>query len=480
MNVDTWTRFQLAPTAERLALMGDPRTREQLAPLLGDAAVRGYVELAGRLPRGSTLGPDHLPNLVFVPGVMGSVLASRGRGGVWWLDVRTLDRLKLLGLTADGTADADAGARLDAVVVDSTYDSFCTAVLAQPDFGHLTFAYDWRRPIPSVADGLAATVRSAFAENGGRRVHLVAHSMGGLVVREALRADPQLWDLVGRIAFLGTPHHGSPAIAGYLKNHLWGFEALALLGELLPRETLRSMWGVLDLLPAPPGAYPGSGADWDHHPCANFDVHDAAAYRLGLDRTETSALQRGLDAARRFHTDLADAHRALPQQQRDRMLVVAGVGYRTLFRTAYRPRFGFLWEHMDRVTRRVADDRHREGDGRVPLASAQLDHVGATRYVRGRHGQLPAMPAVQTAVLDWLRGDLPTLPGTPQAALAARLSGDDAQVDQPELAPPHGQTSDPEDPGYLDLDPPDDAVLAARREDVEAGRMPEFTRVKLL
>lgn len=206
--------------------------------------MRHYQELAGRVPAGSPhLGDGHPANLVFVPGVMGSVLVSRGLGGVWWLDLRGLDRLDRLGLGVDGAADVTDGARIAAVAVDGDYDGFCAAALAEPDFGHITFPYDWRKPISAVVGDLGDVVRAASAANGGRPVHLVAHSMGGLVVREALRADPTLWSHVDRIAFLATPHYGSPAIAGYLKNHLWGFEALVLLARHLSRVTFRSIWG---------------------------------------------------------------------------------------------------------------------------------------------------------------------------------------------------------------------------------------------
>jgi pimeloyl-ACP methyl ester carboxylesterase len=480
MSADVWARFQLGSTAERLALIRDSKVRELLTPRLGASAVQGYLALAARLPGGGpNLGEDHTPNLVFVPGVMGSLLASGGLGGVWWIDLRTRNRLDRLGLTEDGAGDAAVGARIAAVAVDSSYDAFCTAALAREDFGHLTFPYDWRKPIPTVAGGLRDLVLNTYKHNGNRPVHLVAHSMGGLVVREALRAEPRLWDRIGRIAFIGTPHYGSPAIAGYLKNHLWGFELLALLGRYLSRGTLRSMWGVLNLLPAPAGVYPDSWPDEPgSHPCANFDLYDSVAYRLALAAPEQARLQRVLDASRRFHVELAGWHRSLSQEYRDRMLVVAGVGYRTLFRLAYQPAFGFLWEHMDRVTKRQPGDVHREGDGRVPLASAQLEFVGATRYVRGEHGGLPAIPAVQVAVFDWLHERRPDLPATPAAALAATLS-DDVQVEVPELSTVCDPNS-PGDPGYLHLEPPDDATLLRCEQAVAAGRLPEFARVKLL
>lgn len=117
--------------------------------------------------------------------------------------------------------------------------------------------------------------------NGDRPVHFVAHSMGGLLVRATLMEHaPELWPKLGRIVFIATPHYGSPAIAGYLKNHLWGFDLIALLGKNLSRETFRSLWGVLGMLPAPRGIYPGTRrsdpAAWGSgdagdkyiHPCA--------------------------------------------------------------------------------------------------------------------------------------------------------------------------------------------------------------------
>lgn len=43
----------------------------------------------------------------------------------------------------------------------------------------------------------------------GTRVDVVAHSMGGLVLRQALAESPELAGRVGRVVTLGTPHHGT-------------------------------------------------------------------------------------------------------------------------------------------------------------------------------------------------------------------------------------------------------------------------------
>ena len=114
------------------------------------------------------------------------------------------------------------------------------------------------------------------------------------------------------------------------------------------------------MLPAPRGIYPGTrpndpdpwvSPDLDDlyvHPCANFDMYDAAAWDLGLDPDAKVRLQAVLAGAAAFHRDLFDWHLTLPFDYLDRMLIIAGVGYKTLFRLAYKKGFFGLWEHADK------------------------------------------------------------------------------------------------------------------------------------
>jgi triacylglycerol esterase/lipase EstA (alpha/beta hydrolase family) len=69
-----------------------------------------------------------------------------------------------------------------------------------------------------VAQELTAMQR----ESGGEQVAIVAHSMGGLVARAALRMDGAAWAVtrmgtVSRIVTIATPHHGT-AVAGLLRS----------------------------------------------------------------------------------------------------------------------------------------------------------------------------------------------------------------------------------------------------------------------
>lgn len=482
-EIDIATRFLAGDTSARLDLIRDQDAAPVLQRLLGPTAFSELSALA------ATTGSPHLAadgptNLMFVPGVMGSTLASEGIGGIWWLDFRSRKRIDDLGLSPDGLADTDAAFRITPVAVDFSYEGFLVAAVRRDGIQHIPFPYDWRKPLLTSADRLYEKLLAERDQGPGHNpIHLVAHSMGGLVVRTALMRHPEMWRHIGKIVFLGTPHYGSPAIGGYLKNHLWGFDKLVLMGRYLSRSTFRSLWGVLSLLPAPADIYPedstSGGAARDvaeyPHPCANFDLYSAPAWRLGLSAAEEVRLQTALNAAAHHHRALHNWHQSLGQDLRDRMAVIAGTGYRTLFRLAYVKRFGFRWEHMERVTERTAGDPHREGDGRVPLASALLNLIGETRYVKGEHSRLPNLTTVQEDIWRFLTGRPMQLPTTPAAALSGHLGEDPA---------PTGSWGAighaPDDPGYLNLVAPTPEVLADLETALDAGCLPDFIHARLL
>jgi pimeloyl-ACP methyl ester carboxylesterase len=482
--------FMAAGTEERLHFANDTAHATALTELLGERAYAEYRELAKRLDT-AHLAFGAPKNLIFVPGVMGSLLQSRTRGGIWWIDVRTRARIDQLGLSADGTQDAEPANDIVPTTTDYSYDPFLTAVLGESGFGHDIFAYDWRKSLRHSSSALRDAVLRLHHENGGSPVHLVAHSMGGLIVRATLlQHGAELWPKLGRIVFIATPHYGATAIAGYLKNHFWGTELMALLGLYLSRETLRSLWGVVGLLPAPCGVYPGtrigdpvpwaSGSPEDAyiHPCANYDLYQVDQWRLALTPAQSSQLQKILDDTAEVHRQMYQAHRALTQELRDRMLVIAGVGYQTLFRLAYEPQFFGLWERAVKLTARTDGDPHREGDGRVPLASAMLEDV-EIRYVKGVHGSLPNIPSVYLDVFRWLRDQPLQLPDSVRGALSMHLAGPE-RSEAPHLDGTAAVDQYSDDPGLWNLDGPPAERLDALKTELEREGLPEFTRVRLL
>lgn len=488
--------FLTADTVERLSMVLDDANSETLRRLLGDAA---YADLRKVAQSRRTSGDrePHLAfepkNIVFVPGIMGTLLMNTALSGIWWIDVRTRNCIDRLALAPDGRSEADPANVIAPATADPSYMPFLTAALTQDGFNHAIFGYDWRKSLLESTTALRDLVLTLHRDNGKKDIHLVAHSMGGLMVRAALmQHGAELWPKIGKIVFIGTPHYGSPAIAGYVKNHLWGFELMALLGEYLSRATLRSLWGVLSLLPAPRGIYPGTRptdtnpwespdpADPYIHPCANFDMYRAEDWKLELNSEETENLQRGLDATADFYTRMYQAHRALDQTQRDKMVVIAGVGQKTLFRLAYGKGFFGLWDKTEKTFARDPKDRHREGDGRVPLASALLENVGAVRYVFGVHGGLTNIPDVYNDVFHCLRGkSMQLLKKTVDDALSGHLAATTAS-EAPNLDGTAGSSSSPRDPGLWEIERPPAARLAELQALLADDKLPGFGHLHLL
>lgn len=480
--------FLAAGVMERLRMARNPEMAAALQAYFGQKAYDEYQELAAHLDI-NHLAITHPVNLIFIPGVTGSLLQSKTKGGIWWIDMRTRQHIEDLRLAPDGKTDAAPNNAIIPCAVDTTYEPFLTAVLERGDFGHDVFPYDWRKPIAASTGALRDLIVRTYEGNGNLPVHLVAHSMGGLVVRSTLKEHADLWSKIGKIVFVGTPHYGSQAIGGYLKNHFWGFDLMVLLGQYLSREAFRSMWGALSLLPAPNGVYPGTWPNdpnpWSDagsayvHPCANFNLYDAKSWQLDLSVPETAELQAILDGAAAMHAGLDQWQRGLPQELRERMLVIAGVGYQTLFRLEYDSRFFGLWEKMVKVTERRPGDRHREGDGRVPVASALLEYVEA-RYVRGVHGGLTNIPAVYEDVFHWLNDEKLRLPDSPQGALAQHLAPGEGESVAPGLDGTDKTLPFSDDPGVWDLAEPDPARLKLLQDDLKADKLPEFQRLHWL
>ncbi|MBI2890462.1 MAG: alpha/beta fold hydrolase [Nitrospirae bacterium] len=69
-------------------------------------------------------------------------------------------------------------------------------------------SFDSKQGLEKRADALARFIGRVRAANGASQVDLVAHSLGGIIVRIAL-ARPRLARSVRTLVTLGTPHHGT-------------------------------------------------------------------------------------------------------------------------------------------------------------------------------------------------------------------------------------------------------------------------------
>jgi CHAT domain-containing protein len=231
---------------------GDVMQLSEFAPidaevtLASDGRERWEVR---RAARGGEI--DRRPVVVVLPGIMGSHLWVDRRDRVW-IDLPDL---------ATGGFDKIAFSQpnIDAErIYDGAYGDLCEyladthRVVAHP--------YDWRQPLDVLADRLASTLRHLMDETSTpvRPIRLLAHSMGGLVVRALVHKHPALWkDLMSRsgarLVFCGTPNRGSFAMVETLIGKNDAVRKLALVDLRNDMQQLLNIIGdfrgALQLLP---------------------------------------------------------------------------------------------------------------------------------------------------------------------------------------------------------------------------------------
>jgi hypothetical protein len=320
------------------------------------------------------------------------------------------------------------------------------------DYGsdHFTcfqFDYDWRQDNVLAARRLAAfirerkaAVRAEYRERFGvdrpdLKFDIVAHSMGGLVLRyylmygeQDLPADGSLPELtwegarhVGRVVLVGTPNAGAPEA---LRQLVEGRQ----IGPLLPYYApgVIGTWpSTYQLLPRPRH----KTVVWDGDPERAVDLYDAALWqRLGWglasrsqDATIAALLPATVDAAQRHQRALAyqalalqrarSFHAALdrPDQRMPpgtELFLVVGDGIATTTRLSVDSRTGAVrvieqGEGDETVPRRSVLLDERTPENWTPTLRSPLD-TSAVLLLPAEHVYLTQSVAFRDNVLFWL------------------------------------------------------------------------------
>lgn len=118
------------------------------------------------------------------------------------------------------------------------------------------------RYVFALQDRLEAAVRQF-----GAPVDVVAHSMGGVLLRVALARRPDLVAQVGRVVTIASPHRGTAASRGirlpetvFLGRRSRTLAELPQLGELLPPDRVTSLGSVDDTTVYPASSTPAGGS----------------------------------------------------------------------------------------------------------------------------------------------------------------------------------------------------------------------------
>lgn len=353
---------------------GDERYRR-----LHVAALRQTSRRATRTVKG---------NVVVIHGIMGGELTDfrDDDSDHIWARVFALigGKVSRLKLSADAETDADSKYQIRASgIMKRSYGEILLELAEQ--WNVQAFWYDWRKDLKLAAKELDAKIRVWYGPDAP--VHLVAHSMGGLVARTFIRDFPERWEKMsgdagqgGRLIMLGTPNHGSFAIPQVITGLEGMVRKLAVvdlkhgLDELLP--VFNTFLGSYQMMPSP---LVMPEIKW---------LYDAPVY------APIAVSQAHLDRALKHHESLA---RIVDVQ---RMIYVAGFDQPTFA--------GFKKKQP------AAKDAYivtADGDGRVPHRLGLLkDKHGkevATYYIKEGHGDLPANDRVIAGSEDMLEGATP-------------------------------------------------------------------------
>ncbi|MDR7129667.1 hypothetical protein J2X69_002012 [Algoriphagus sp. 4150] len=197
--------------------------------------------------------------LILIPGIMGSnigkqALDPKKSDELVWINYLGFFKGKLAELELD-TASDDKLAALS--LIKTSYKNLGERLSNTYDI--VTFYFDWRKPLKDAAVTFEVKIRQLLAKN--QPIKIVAHSMGGVLVRDFMVYHDTTWQKLNnsvgfRGIFLGSPLGGSFRIP-YV---LFGKDSIIkLLGKIdikhSTKELLRifcNFPGILNLLPIDP------------------------------------------------------------------------------------------------------------------------------------------------------------------------------------------------------------------------------------
>lgn len=363
-----------------------------LKSYFGEAQYQELRELATEARRRTVRGGQRV---LILPGIMGSTIGTSRpiRDDVLWFDPVDIARGRLTQLALDGSTDNFTA--LGAIPLAYTGLKLRLGLAGfDVDFHY----YDWRTGLDVLGEGLVTRLQQEPAVQVG----LVAHSMGGLVVRAAMARDSSVTGKIDRLVMLGTPNHGSFAPVQAIRAVYPVVKQVAAIDLVHDAEELSSLVfttfpGLYQLLPT-------------KDVFNDVDLFDVSSWPTEGPRPQQSLL-----------TQVPVVQQSLAPAD-DRFFLIAGVNQETVVDLELRDD-EFLYEHSN------------EGDGTVPKAFAELTGT-KTYYIEESHGSLPNNRLVAQATIDILQQGETSL--LPQHWAPARRSVTRSVPDQELRTPAYG------------------------------------------
>jgi CHAT domain-containing protein/pimeloyl-ACP methyl ester carboxylesterase len=390
---NTRVLFDQGPDVNHFRYFTNDATRNALRAWLLEASVdaveafhplRGVdasAPLVARSRGAGTVAAAVMPVTVFLPGIMGSHLSLGGRERVWF-DIASLALGGLARLLP-------VGGKKDSVQAEALFAQFYGDLQKYLGTSQrvVPFPYDWRLSLDVLADRLAVVLREQLDATASplQPVRLLAHSMGGLVVRALIHKHPALWDELmardgARLVMLGTPNQGSHLMVEAL---IGKSDTVRKLGVL---DTAHDLQQVVDIIGSFPGALqllpkPGFKDTGNDSTLEYFDPATWGAFKKdmrdfwfgdGIGALPPADL---LKQGQWLWTQDRRVPPALPARHEKKVAYVFGCAAKTPCGIV---RDGDRWKMLGTP----------HGDGSVTWDSGRIEGIGQFFYMPAEHGAL--------------------------------------------------------------------------------------------
>ncbi len=248
--------------------------------------------------------------------------------------------------------------------------------------------YDWRYSSTKNAKLLKEKIDAALKASGANQVHLVAHSMGGLLVKETLLSNVSYQRKVNRVVYMGTPFLGSPRAYQALK-HGYNF-SIPWLDEETGKVISSYAPAVYELLPSKKYF---ETVGFLKRSNIQYYTYDEFLKDKNIRLNYAPLVIHG----GKMHEKWDNKTTNVPQYS------IVGTGQVTLL--------GYFYDSFYNEWSPIHDPG--VGDGTVPYMSANYAQKDMKKryYVLGEHAKLPTIPEVIDQVTRLLQGNEELQPG---------------------------------------------------------------------
>ncbi|MFA5128138.1 MAG: hypothetical protein WC457_04025 [Patescibacteria group bacterium] len=173
------------------------------------------------------------------------------------------------------------------------------------------FPYDWRLDINKHSEDLKNAVNEITSTTQSGKIDIVAHSTGGIIVKNMILQNREMENKIDRIVFVGVPHLGSPKA---YKEIVYGDNLdIAVLNPEEVKKLAKNMTLLYELLPSQKyfdvvgsyiNAYNPLNITW---PYSDLNYNQTKARLISKDANANL-----LDVAEQLHIDALDSFQISP------------------------------------------------------------------------------------------------------------------------------------------------------------------------